>query len=338
MVVIMKRDFTAEQLQEAIQTMEAGGVHVMVSKGAEPTILGAEGNAAGIDQEKIALLPGVERVMRVTEPYKKANRKYHPDDTIIDLGNGSAIGGEKLAVIAGPCSVESEAQIVEVAEAVQKSGAAALRGGAFKPRTSPYSFQGMGNDGIRLLQEAKAVTGLPIVTEIMSTDNIEMFEMCVDVIQVGARNMQNFDLLKQLGHTTKPILLKRGLSSTIEEWLMSAEYIMAGGNHQVILCERGIRTFETFTRNTLDLSAVLAVKKLSHLPVVVDPSHACGQAWMVERMSLAAVAAGADGLIIEVHNDPKNALCDGAQSITPADFGGLMSKLAAVAACVGRSL
>ena len=338
MVVIMKRDFTAEQLQEAVQTMEAGGVQVMVSKGAETTILGAEGNAAGIDQEKIALLPGVERVMRVTEPYKKANRKYHPDDTVIDLGNGSAIGGEKLAVIAGPCSVESETQIVEVAEAVQKSGAAALRGGAFKPRTSPYSFQGMGNDGIRLLQEAKAVTGLPIVTEIMSTDNIEMFEMCVDVIQVGARNMQNFDLLKQLGHTTKPILLKRGLSSTIEEWLMSAEYIMAGCNHQVILCERGIRTFETFTRNTLDLSAVLAVKKLSHLPVVVDPSHACGQAWMVERMSLAAVAAGADGLIIEVHNDPKNALCDGAQSITPADFGGLMSKLATVAACVGRSL
>ena len=338
MVVIMKRDFTAEQLQEAVQTMEAGGVQVMVSKGAETTILGAEGNAAGIDQEKIALLPGVERVMRVTEPYKKANRKYHPDDTVIDLGNGAAIGGEKLAVIAGPCSVESEAQIVEVAEAVQKSGAAALRGGAFKPRTSPYSFQGMGNDGIRLLQEAKAVTGLPIVTESMSTDTIEMFEMCVDVIQVGARNMQNFDLLKQLGHTTKPILLKRGLSSTIEEWLMSAEYLMAGGNHQVILCERGIRTFETFTRNTLDLSAVLAVKKLSHLPVVVDPSHACGQAWMVERMSLAAVAAGADGLIIEVHNDPKNALCDGAQSITPADFGGLMSKLATVAACVGRSL
>ena len=338
MVVIMKRDFTAEQLQEAIQTMEAGGVQVMVSKGAETTILGAEGNAAGIDQEKIALLPGVERVMRVTEPYKKANRKYHPDDTVIDLGNGAAIGGEKLAVIAGPCSVESETQIVEVAEAVQKSGAAALRGGAFKPRTSPYSFQGMGNDGIRLLPEAKAVTGLPLVPEIMSTVNIEMFEMCVDVIQVGARNMQNFDLLKQLGHTTKPILLKRGLSSTIEEWLMSAEYIMAGGNHQVILCERGIRTFETFTRNTLDLSAVLAVKKLSHLPVVVDPSHACGQAWMVERMSLAAVAAGADGLIIEVHNDPKNALCDGAQSITPADFGGLMSKLATVAACVGRSL
>ena len=338
MVVIMKRDFTAEQLQEAVQTMEAGGVQVMVSKGAETTILGAEGNAAGIDQEKIALLPGVERVMRVTEPYKKANRKYHPDDTVIDLGNGSAIGGEKLAVIAGPCSVESETQIVEVAEAVQKGGAAALRGGAFKPRTSPYSFQGMGNDGIRLLQEAKAVTGLPIVTEIMSTDNIEMFEMCVDVIQVGARNMQNFDLLKQLGHTTKPILLKRGLSSTIEEWLMSAEYIMAGGNHQVILCERGIRTFETFTRNTLDLSAVLAVKKLSHLPVVVDPSHACGQAWMVERMAMAAVAAGADGLIIEVHNDPAHALCDGAQSVTPDQFAVIMDRVESIAACVGRSV
>ena len=338
MVVIMKRDFTAEQLQEAIQTMEAGGVQVMVSKGAETTILGAEGNAAGIDQEKIALLPGVERVMRVTEPYKKANRKYHPDDTIIDLGNGSAIGGEKLAVIAGPCSVESEAQIVEVAEAVQKSGAAALRGGAFKPRTSPYSFQGMGNDGIRLLQEAKAVTGLPIVTEIMSTDNIEMFEMCVDVIQVGARNMQNFDLLKRLGKLNKPILLKRGLSATIEEWLMSAEYILAGGNPNVILCERGIRTFETFTRNTLDLSAVMAVKRQSHLPVMVDPSHAGGQAWMVERMSLAAIAAGADGLIIEVHNDPIHALCDGQQSITPPQFSALMEKARRVAECVGRTM
>ena len=338
MVVVMKREHTQAQLEEAIRTMEAGGVQVMVSKGSETTILGAEGNAAGIDQEKVALLPGVERVMRVTEPYKKANRKYHPDDTVLELGGGAVIGGEKLAVIAGPCSVESEQQIVQVAQAVKASGASALRGGAFKPRTSPYSFQGMGNDGIRLLQEARAVTGLPIVTEIMSTDNIEMFEMCVDVIQVGARNMQNFDLLKQLGHTTKPILLKRGLSSTIEEWLMSAEYIMAGGNNQVILCERGIRTFETFTRNTLDLSAVLAVKKLSHLPVVVDPSHACGQAWMVERMAMAAVAAGADGLIIEVHNDPKNALCDGAQSITPEQFRHLMGRLDVIAQCVGRTI
>ena len=338
MVVIMKPGFTPEQLQQAIRTMEAGGVKVMVSKGSETTILGAEGNAAGINQEELSLLPGVDRVMRVTEPYKKANRKYHPDDSLVDLGGGALVGGKQLAVIAGPCSVESEEQIVAVAKAVQAAGAAALRGGAFKPRTSPYAFQGMGNDGIRLLQEAKAVTGLPIVTEIMSTDNVEMFEMCVDVIQVGARNMQNFDLLKQLGKTTKPILLKRGLSSTIEEWLMSAEYIMAGGNERVILCERGIRTFETFTRNTLDLSAVLAVKQLSHLPVVADPSHACGKAWMLEKMSLAAVAAGADGLIIEVHNDPPHALCDGAQSITPDQFDGLMEKLRMLAPCVGREL
>ena len=338
MVVIMKPGFTPEQLQQAIRTMEEGGVKVMVSKGTETTILGAEGNAAGINQEELSLLPGVDRVMRVTEPYKKANRKYHPDDTLVDLGNGTLVGGEKLAVIAGPCSVESEEQVVGVAQAVKAARASALRGGAFKPRTSPYAFQGMGNDGIRLLQEAKAVTGLPIVTEIMSTDNVEMFEMCVDVIQVGARNMQNFDLLKQLGKTTKPILLKRGLSSTIEEWLMSAEYIMAGGNEKVILCERGIRTFETFTRNTLDLSAVLAVKQLSHLPVLVDPSHACGKAWMVERMSMAALAAGADGLIIEVHNDPPHALCDGAQSITPDQFSALMDKLRVLAPCVGREL
>ena len=338
MVVIMKAGFTTDQLESAVKAMEAGGVKVMVSKGSETTILGAEGDASRIDQEKVSMLPGVDRVMRVSEPYKKANRKYHPDNTVIDLGNSATVGGDRLAVIAGPCSVEREEQIVGVAESVKRSGAAALRGGAFKTRTSPYAFQGMGNEGIRLLQEAKAATGLPIVTEIMSTDNIEMFEMCVDVIQVGARNMQNFDLLKQLGHTTKPILLKRGLSSTIEEWLMSAEYIMAGGNDRVILCERGIRTFETFTRNTLDLSAVLAVKKLSHLPVVVDPSHACGQAWMVERMSMAAVAAGADGLIIEVHNDPPHAKCDGAQSITPDQFDALMGRLGALAQCVGRSL
>ena len=337
MVVIMKPDFTAQQLQEAIAAMKAGGVNVMVSKGSETTILGAEGNAANIDQEKLEQLPGVERVMRVSEPYKKANRKYHPDDTRIPLPNGAVIGGKKLAVIAGPCSVESEEQIVGIAKAVQQTGACALRGGAFKPRTSPYSFQGLECEGLELLRRARRETGLPVVTEIMSTSNIEMFEMCVDVIQVGARNMQNFDLLKQLGKTTKPILLKRGLSSTIEEWLMSAEYILAGGNERVILCERGIRTFETFTRNTLDLSAVLAVKKLSHLPVVVDPSHACGQAWMVERMSLAAAAAGADGLIIEVHNDPPHALCDGAQSITPAQFDTLMGKLRALAPCVGRT-
>lgn len=335
MIVILKQGYTQSQLEEAVKAMEKGGVKVMVSKGIDTTVLGAEGNASHIDSEYLAQLPGVDRVMRVSEPYKKANRKYHPDDTVIEIG-GAKIGGSGLAVIAGPCSVESKEQIVGIAERVKKSGAAALRGGAFKPRTSPYAFQGLADQGIDLLLEAKKATGLPIVTEIMSTDKIDLFVESVDIIQVGARNMQNFDLLKQLGKTNKPILLKRGLSSTIEEWLMSAEYIMAGGNNQVILCERGIRTFETFTRNTLDLSAVLAVKQLSHLPVIVDPSHACGKAWMVERMSLAAVAAGADGLIIEVHNDPKNALCDGAQSVTPDQFDGIIDKVCRIAECVGK--
>ena len=338
MVVIMKREFTPEQLEKAVQAMEAGGVRVMVSKGSETTILGAEGDAGALNQEQLAQLPGVERVMRVSEPYKKANRKYHPDDSVIDIGGGVAIGGNKIAVIAGPCSVESEEQILEVARSVQKSGAAALRGGAYKPRTSPYAFQGKGVEGVLLLDEARKNTGLPIVSELMSADQLPLFEEAVDVIQIGARNMQNFDLLKKVGHTCKPILLKRGLSSTIEEWLMSAEYIMAGGNPNVILCERGIRTFETYTRNTLDLSAVLAVKRQSHLPVVVDPSHACGKAWMVERMAMAAVAAGADGLIVEVHNNPACALCDGAQSVTPEQFSGMMDKLRAVAACLGREL
>ena len=338
MVVIMKPGFTQRELEEAVRSMEQGGVKVMISRGSETTILGAEGDARGLDEEKLSQLPGVERVMRVSEPYKKANRKYHPDDSVIDIGGGVKVGGKKLTVIAGPCSVESETQITAVARAVKESGAAALRGGAYKPRTSPYSFQGMGEKGIELLLEAKEQTGLPIVTELMSPDQIPLFEEKVNLVQIGARNMQNFDLLKKVGKMKKPILLKRGLSSTIEEWLMSAEYIMAAGNDQVILCERGIRTFETYTRNTLDLSAVLAVKTLSHLPVVVDPSHACGRAAMVERMSMAAIAAGADGLIIEVHNDPKNALCDGAQSITPDDFAALMPKLSQVAGCVGREL
>ena len=338
MVLVLKRGCTAEQMQEAILAMEKGGVKVMISQGAETTILGAEGSAANLDEEFLSQLPGVERVMRVTEPYKKANRKYHPDDSVIDIGGGVQVGGGRLAVIAGPCSVESEEQITAVARDVKESGACALRGGAYKPRTSPYAFQGMGLDGLRLLHEASRATGLPVVTELMSADQLPFFEEWVDVIQIGARNMQNFDLLKKVGKTSKPVLLKRGLSSTVEEWLMSAEYIMAGGNDKVILCERGIRTFETYTRNTLDLSAVLAVKNLSHLPVVVDPSHACGRAWMVERMAMAAVAAGADGLIIEVHNDPKNALCDGAQSITPAQFDALMGKLAPIAACVGKSV
>ncbi len=338
MVVIMKQDFTPRQLEDAIRAMEAGGVKVMVSKGAETTILGAEGNAANLNQELLSQLPGVERVMRVSEPYKRANRKYHPDDTVVDIGGGARVGGRKLAVIAGPCSVESEEQITAVARAVKAAGACALRGGAYKPRTSPYAFQGMGVDGVRLLEEARSATGLPMVTELMSPDQLPMFEDTVDVIQIGARNMQNFDLLKKVGRYHKPVLLKRGLSNTIEEWLMSAEYIMSEGNPNVILCERGIRTFETYTRNTLDLSAVLAVKKQSHLPVVVDPSHACGKAWMVERMAMAAVAAGADGLLIEVHNDPAHALCDGAQSITPDQFAALMDKLRVLAPVVGREL
>ena len=337
MVIILKQNCTREQMETAIRELEAAGVKVMVSKGSETTILGAEGNASRIDKEKMEQLPGVERVMAVTEPYKLANRKYHPDDTVITLPGGHSVGGKKLAVIAGPCSVESALQMEQVAHRVGAAGAVALRGGAFKPRTSPYSFQGLEDEGLKLLREAGDKAGLPIVTEIMDVEHIDLFEEMVDVIQVGARNMQNFTLLKQLGRrTTKPILLKRGLSATVEEWLMSAEYIMAGGNPNVILCERGIRTFENFTRNTLDLSAVLAVKQQSHLPVVVDPSHACGKAWMVERMSMAAIAAGADGLIIEVHHDPQNAWCDGAQSITPEQFDGLMPKLAQLAACVGR--
>ena len=339
MIIVLKPHQKQEVVDEFIQKLTGQyGVQVNTWVGTHSTVLGLIGDTTPIDAEYIEAQDFVESVKRVQEPYKKANRKFHPDDTVITLPGGQKIGGGGLALIAGPCSVESEEQICGIAESVKKSGAQFLRGGAFKPRTSPYSFQGMGNDGIRLLQEARAATGLPIVTEIMSTDNIEMFEMCVDVIQVGARNMQNFDLLKQLGRTTKPILLKRGLSSTIEEWLMSAEYVMAGGNDKVILCERGIRTFETFTRNTLDLSAVLAVKKLSHLPVVVDPSHACGKAWMVERMSMAAIAAGADGLLIEVHNDPPHALCDGAQSITPEQFDTLMGRLAQLAPCAGREL
>ena len=338
MVVVLKHGFTQEQMEAVKRAMEAGGVHVMVSRGAQSTILGAEGDTGGLDQEQLEQLPGVERVMRVSEPYKKANRKFHPDDSVIELGGGVQVGGKKLAVIAGPCSVESREQMTGVAGAVRAAGAAALRGGAYKPRTSPYAFQGKGVEGIRLLQEARRATGLPIVTELMSPDQLPLFEEGVDVIQIGARNMQNFDLLKKVGRTGKPVLLKRGLSATIEEWLMSAEYILNEGNPNVILCERGIRTFETYTRNTLDLSAVLAAKQLSHLPVVVDPSHACGRAWMVEGMAVAAVAAGADGLLIEVHNDPPNALCDGAQSLTPEQFSALMDKVRAVAACVGREV
>ena len=279
----------------------------------------------------------IDKVMRVQEPYKRANRMFHPEDSIVDVC-GVKVGGKQITVMAGPCSVETREQIIGVAEDVKQMGAAILRGGAFKPRTSPYSFQGLQETGLDLLKEAKAVTGLPIITEIMSADKIERFVEDVDVIQVGARNMQNFELLKELGKTDKPILLKRGLSATIEEWLMSAEYIMAGGNDSVILCERGIRTFENYTRNTLDLSAIPAVKKLSHLPIVIDPSHASGMWWMVEPMAKAAIAAGADGLIIEVHNDPEHALCDGAQSLKPERFAHLMGELKGIAQIIGREM
>ena len=338
MIVILKKSAERQQVELFDSWLHSMGLETHMSVGENHTIVGLVGDTSRVDIESILALDIVETVKRIQEPYKNANRKFHEEDTVITLSSGAKIGGGHFLVMAGPCSVETEEQIISVAQSVKLAGAQVLRGGAFKPRTSPYAFQGLHEEGIRLLLEAKAATGLPIVTEIMDADDIGYFVEHVDVIQVGARNMQNFSLLKRLGKVNKPILLKRGLSATIEEWIMSAEYILAGGNENVILCERGIRTFETFTRNTLDLSAVLAVKRQSHLPVMVDPSHACGQAWMVERMSLAAIAAGADGLIIEVHNDPAHALCDGQQSITPEQFDGLMEKVGAVAECVGRTV
>ena len=325
MIVIVKDSARPEQIEKLKENFESMGLQVHFSKGMNTTLLGLVGDTTSVDIGKIASLDIVEEVKRIQEPYKKANRKFHPEDSVVDV-NGVKIGGGSFQVIAGPCSVETPEQICLVAEEVKKAGAGLLRGGAFKPRTSPYSFQGLHGEGIKLLLEAKKQTGLPIVTEIMNYDDIDLFEE-VDVIQVGARNMQNFELLKQLGKLNKPILLKRGLANTIEEWLMSAEYIMAGGNENVILCERGIRTFETKTRNTLDLSAVPMIKKLSHLPVIIDPSHATGLPWMVEPMTLAAIAAGADGVMIEVYNDPPKALCDGAQSLRPDQFAELMQKV-----------
>lgn len=337
MIVVLKQKAKKEQIERLTKQIEAKGLKVNPVIGTEKSILGLVGDTTQVDPSSIEANEIVESVMHVQEPFKKANRLFHPENTIVDV-NGVKIGGKKIAVIAGPCSVESEEQIVEIAKEVKELGANFLRGGAFKPRTSPYAFQGLKYEGLELLKKAKAKTGLPIVTELMSPYDIETFVENVDVIQVGARNMQNFDLLKELGKTNKPILLKRGLSATIEEWLMSAEYIMAGGNENVILCERGIRTFETYTRNTLDLSAVPAVKKLSHLPVVIDPSHSSGKYWMVEPLAKAAVAVGADGLIIEVHNDPANALCDGPQSIKPEKFAKLMEELRVIAGAVGREI
>jgi len=337
MIIIMKPKATDEEIRKVKDIIEGKGLEVNLSKGDTYYIIGVVGDTSVIDPKKMQVLKGVDRVMKVQEPFKKANRIFKPEDTVVDV-QGSIVGGSRLGVMAGPCSVESEEQIIEIAKRVKAAGANFLRGGAFKPRTSPYSFQGLELEGLKLLKTAKQETGLPIVTELMSTDYIDTFVEEVDVIQIGARNMQNFDLLKQIGRTNKPILLKRGLSATIEEWLMSAEYIMAGGNENVILCERGVRTFETITRNTLDLQAVPVIKKLSHLPIIVDPSHAGGYAYLVEPMAKAAIMAGADGLMIEVHNDPENALSDGQQSLTPDQFDKLMEKIKAVANIEGKEI
>ena len=338
MNIVLKPQSTKQMVDNFVDSLQKNyDVKVNEWVGTQSTVLGLIGDTSAIDIDYISAQDIVESIKRVQEPYKKANRKFHPDDTVITLPGGQKIGDGSLSLIAGPCSVESERQIVEIAKSVKNSGAQFLRGGAFKPRTSPYAFQGLKAEGLELLREARKVTGLPIVTEIMRVSHIPLFED-VDIIQVGARNMQNFELLKELGRLDKPILLKRGLSSTLEELLMSAEYIMAGGNEKVILCERGIRTYETYTRNTLDISAVPILKKLSHLPVIVDPSHASGISWLVEPLALAAVAAGADGLIIEVHNDPQHALSDGAQSLTPEQFDQVAKHVNAAAKAFGRKV
>ena len=318
MIAVLKRGTTPQQIDHLLNWLKHMNLDVHISNGQEVTVLGLVGDTSRVDMELLSSLEIVDSVKRVSEPFKQANRKFHPEDSVINIGNAK-IGAGNFGMIAGPCSVESEQQIIEVALAVKEAGATILRGGAFKPRTSPYAFQGLKDEGIRLLLEAKKATGLPIITEIMTTRTLDLFED-VDIIQVGARNMQNFDLLQELGKTRKPVLLKRGLCNTLQELLMSAEYIMSEGNENIILCERGIRTYETYTRNTLDLSAVPVLHELTHLPVVVDPSHATGKASLVPSMALAAAACGADGLMIEVHNDPSKALCDGAQSLTPEQF------------------
>ncbi len=333
MIAVLKKETTDKQLGDLIEWLESMDLKVHLSKGEFTTIVGLVGDTSNIDRELLESLEIVETVKPISEPFKKANRKFQPEDSVIDVG-GVKIGGGNFVVMAGPCSVESPDQITEVANAVKAAGASLLRGGAFKPRTSPYDFQGLKSEGLELLSHAKKMTGLPIVTEIMNPGHLELFED-VDLIQVGARNMQNFELLRELGRIDKPILLKRGMANTIKEWLMSAEYIMAEGNEKVILCERGIRTFETYTRNTLDLSAIPVLKELTHLPIIIDPSHATGIARMVKPMALAATAAGADGLMIEVHNNPAKALCDGAQSLTPAQFKDMMDGVNKIREVIG---
>ncbi len=336
MIVVLKRGAEQDKREQLINWLKNQGLGVHISEGEYQTVLGLIGDTARVDMDLIESLSIVDSVKRVTEPFKCCNRKFHPDDMIVQVGDVK-VGGGNFCMIAGPCSVESEEQIVAVAKAVKASGANMLRGGAFKPRTSPYDFQGLKAEGIELLKIARQETGLPIVTEIMGTNYLPLFED-VDVIQVGARNMQNFDLLKQLGQVDRPILLKRGLNATYDEWIMSAEYIMASGNENVILCERGIRTFESYTRNTLDLQSIPVLHKLTHLPVIIDPSHAGGKWWLVDSMSKAAIAAGADGLMVEVHNDPESALCDGAQSLKPEKYDRLLREVSQIAQVVGKQV
>ena len=338
MIIVFKPKATEEDVQKIVKQVEDKGLSTHLVVGEDVTICGIIGDTTKVDPRTIEVSSSVEKVMHVGEPYKLANRAFHPDDSVIDV-SGVKVGGGHMALIAGPCSVESKEQVIEVAKAAKAAGANMLRGGAFKPRTSPYSFQGMGSEGLDILLAAKEATGLPIVSELMSAEYIEEFNEKVDLVQIGARNMQNFDLLKEVGkRCTKPILLKRGLSATYEEWIMSAEYIMASGNPNVILCERGVRTFETYTRNTLDLQSIPVIKKLTHLPIVIDPSHAGGKWWLVEPMAKAAVAAGCDGLMIEVHNNPECALCDGPQSLKPEKYTKLIEQVKEIAKIVGKDI
>lgn len=338
MIISTKCGTPQAELERIIREFEAQGLSVTMIRGTDYNVFGLVGDTTVLDEKRIRANPYVENVQRVSEPYKKANRLFHEADSVIDVAGVKVGGKEKIAVIGGPCSVEGKEQVVRIAEKVKAAGGTMLRGGAYKPRTSPYAFQGLGTEGILDLVAAREATGLPIVSELMSEHEIDEFEQYVDLVQIGARNMQNFRLLKAVGKMKKPVLLKRGLANTIEEWIMSAEYIMAGGNENVILCERGIRTFETYTRNTLDISAIPVLKRLSHLPVIVDPSHASGVAWLVEPLAMAAVAAGADGLIIEVHNNPPKALSDGAQSLTPDQFDEVAAKLKKAAPLFGKEV
>ncbi len=337
MIIVLKPRTKQQEIDHVVNLIKSKGLDTHIVEGSEMTIIGCIGDTTRIDSKLFEVNPSVDKVMHVQEPYKLANRAFHPEESIVDV-SGVKVGGGHLAMIAGPCSVESTEQVLEIALAAKASGANLLRGGAFKPRTSPYSFQGLGLEGLDILCEVKKETGMPIVTELMSPDHLDLFNEKVDLIQIGARNMQNFDLLKQLGQLDRPILLKRGLNATYEEWIMSAEYIMASGNENVILCERGIRTFESYTRNTLDLQSIPVLRKLTHLPVIVDPSHAGGKWWLVDAMSRAAIAAGADGLMVEVHNNPECALCDGAQSLKPEKYDELFQDVAQIAKVLGKTV